>query len=127
MPGEAMSRSGGGAAQPVAKSLNAGAVHPAWIQLQDHLEEVKSSILAEIRHYPPPIAGCDQQFNHLLEQRSRIARALGRVASIRQGDPATEADLAALLAFVHEASSIGDPLKAHLVALLQQGAPSSVG
>ena len=44
-------------------------------------------IKAEIHHYPRPIAGCDAQFNHLLEQRSALERAL-----IHAGCPAqTEA------------------------------------
>ena len=30
----------------------------------------------EINNYPSPIAGCDQQFNHLLEQRANIRKQL---------------------------------------------------
>ncbi len=33
-------------------------------------------IEAEIRSYPTPIAGCDAQFNHLLDRRAEIGRAL---------------------------------------------------
>jgi hypothetical protein len=31
---------------------------------------------AEIRSYPTPIPRCDAQFNHLMEERDRIVRAL---------------------------------------------------
>lgn len=30
----------------------------------------------EIAHYPSPISGCDAQFNHLIAERKRVARAL---------------------------------------------------
>ncbi len=41
-------------------------------RLQAELEAVK----AEIHAYPRPIAGCDAQFNHLLERRSALLAAL---------------------------------------------------
>ncbi|MEM7177915.1 MAG: hypothetical protein AAGD47_16530 [Pseudomonadota bacterium] len=41
-------------------------------QLQTELDAVK----AEIHTYPRPIAGCDAQFNHLLERRSALLAAL---------------------------------------------------
>jgi len=31
---------------------------------------------SEIAAYPAPISGCDAQFNHLLAERRRLARAL---------------------------------------------------
>ncbi len=33
-------------------------------------------IQEEISSYPAPIAGCDEQFNYLLERRSQIRREL---------------------------------------------------
>lgn len=38
-------------------------------------------VAAEIANYPTPISGGDPQFNHLLSERSRIADALGALAS----------------------------------------------
>jgi len=34
------------------------------------------TVAAEIGGYPRPIAGCDAQFNHLLDVRWRLGRAL---------------------------------------------------
>ena len=34
------------------------------------------NVAAEIGGYPRPIAGCDAQFNHLLDVRWRLGRAL---------------------------------------------------
>lgn len=44
--------------------------------LRGRLEGERRRLGAEIGAYPRPIAGCDVQFNHLLEQRARIGRAL---------------------------------------------------
>ena len=43
------------------------------------LEAEKRRLYEEIRNYPTPIAGCDQQFNYLLEQQARIAAELHRI------------------------------------------------
>ena len=41
-----------------------------------HLETALKALAAEISNYPTPISGCDAQFNHLLEQRSKVRNAL---------------------------------------------------
>lgn len=47
-------------------------------QLADRevLLQKKAEIQVEINNYPGPIAGCDQQFNYLLEQRADIRKRL---------------------------------------------------
>ncbi|MEM7533729.1 MAG: hypothetical protein AAF639_16210 [Chloroflexota bacterium] len=47
-------------------------------EIQQTLTEQKASVVAEIRSYPPPIAGCDVQFNHLLAQRTGLIREIRR-------------------------------------------------
>ena len=44
------------------------------------LEAERKRIQAEISAYPAPIAGCDEQFNYLLERRSQVRRELARLA-----------------------------------------------
>ncbi|MEO1201008.1 MAG: hypothetical protein AAFX39_17595 [Pseudomonadota bacterium] len=44
----------------------------------DRLRAELAAIEAEIKAYPTPIPGCDAQFNHLLERRAEIGRALAR-------------------------------------------------
>jgi hypothetical protein len=39
----------------------------------------KQRLYQEIRSYPTPIAGCDQQFNYLLEQQASVAAELSRI------------------------------------------------
>ena len=51
------------------------------------LEAEKRRLYEEIRNYPTPIAGCDQQFNYLLEQQARVAAALNRVRAAIAAQP----------------------------------------
>jgi DNA repair ATPase RecN len=55
------------------------AVKSAWNEIRTELENEKAQIYEQIGHYPSPIAGCDQQFNHLLEQQRQIVRELARL------------------------------------------------
>lgn len=52
------------------------------------LQSEKQRLYDEIRNYPTPIAGCDQQFNYLLEQQAQIIAELARVrAALRSLAP----------------------------------------
>jgi len=46
------------------------------------LDEAVKSLDVEISNYPTPIAGCDQQFNHLLEERRRVNNALDALSEV---------------------------------------------
>ena len=77
------------------KSSGAGSNHlegglddSKWAELRNQLEIARRSILEDIRNYPRPIAGCDLQFNYLLEERDRISGELSRLASIGGGSGA---------------------------------------
>ena len=39
------------------------------------LQRAELALTSEIASYPTPIAGCDAQFNHLLAERRRLAKA----------------------------------------------------
>jgi len=43
------------------------------------LVERLQSIKEEIKHYPTPIAGCDEQFNFLLSERDRLTQELKEI------------------------------------------------
>jgi hypothetical protein len=43
------------------------------------LEAHRQRLYDEIRSYPTPIAGCDQQFNYLLEEQARVIAELRRL------------------------------------------------
>lgn len=49
------------------------------------LEEERRAVVEEMRAYSTPIAGCDQQYNFLMEQRAALS---GELARLRALDPA---------------------------------------
>ena len=51
-------------------------------ELKERLLRKKRSIQDEINNYPPPIPACDQQFNHLLDQRSIVTKNLRQLESL---------------------------------------------
>ena len=62
---------------------------------REALEALRKSLLEQIQNYPPPITACDQQFNHLLEQRDRIGSLLRKLTEAppeKTGQPDPEAD-----------------------------------
>jgi hypothetical protein len=54
-------------------------VRSAWARIRAHLENQRTHINDQIGRYPTPIAGCDQQFNYLLEQRTGLSAECRRV------------------------------------------------
>src|SRR5829696_6857354 len=54
-------------------------IQSAWSQIRAQLQAEKARIYEEIGTYPPPIAACDQQFNFLLEERTRVSQELDRL------------------------------------------------
>jgi hypothetical protein len=51
-------------------------LQPNRKEIRDRLESERERLYREIANYPRPIPACDQQFNHLLEERERICREL---------------------------------------------------
>jgi hypothetical protein len=47
-----------------------------WDGLRARLMQLLEVVAAEIRAYPAPIPACDAQYNHLLERRAALAKAL---------------------------------------------------
>ena len=45
------------------------------------LKRAQSTLISEIKNYPTPIAGCDVQFNHLLEEKARVNAALDALST----------------------------------------------
>ena len=74
---------------------------PPYHCVQQGIEAARSRILAEIQHYPTPIAHCDQQFNWLLEQRDRVSAELNELDALR------ERAQAALAAFLDGSQFVG--------------------
>ena len=83
-----------------------------WEVVRRLLQEEKSAVAAEIEAYPRPIAGCDAQFNHLLERRRLLWTELDRLgAACAGGTPDVEA-------FVRASACLDDAAKRALLASL---------
>ena len=82
----------------------------AWSRLREHLRSLTSAIQDEIRTYPTPIAGCDQQFNYLLEKRDQL---VGEASSIDEALARGDVRLAGSI--VRASRHIDEDLKAGLV------------
>ena len=50
-----------------------------YVRIRGLLERYRQRIIEEIGNYPQPIAGCDEQFSHLLEQQTAIHEELCRL------------------------------------------------
>ena len=66
-----------------------------WEALQRRLEAEKDAVAAEIQAYPRPIAGCDAQFNHLLERRRLLWEELSYIETARGDRTASRRGLSA--------------------------------
>ena len=58
------------------------ALEAIWLEIRALLKKKKNQVQNEILTYPPPIPACDIQFNHLLEERSRLTEDLRRATAI---------------------------------------------
>lgn len=101
---------------PSAVERDRAAALAAWSAVEKHLTEVRRSVLAEIRSYPRPIAGCDQQFNFLLERSWRVSDELARLAATRDPD--------ALIGFISASPCIDQAFRARLLSALNAAAPA---
>ena len=81
---------------------------PTWQRIREHLESLRTRINDEIGAYPPPITGCDAQFNHLLEERGRIAEELGRLEACLKESPAGQGGDEAAAAFMRSCAYIDE-------------------
>ena len=65
-----------------------GSLFEAWEALRRYLESRSSALTDEVRHYPTPIARCDEQLSKLLEQRAHALSQLRRMAEQDSDDRA---------------------------------------
>ena len=89
-------------------------------RLVAHLNDSRESILTEIRDYPTPIAGCDQQFNHLLEERDRVAHDLQLLQSLARNQAAHHDRCAKIRDLIESSDFLDRALKAELIAEIRE-------
>jgi hypothetical protein len=89
------------------------------------LENEKKRIYDEIRNYPSPIAGCDQQYNHLLEERTRISKELNRMHEMSEESLVHPDAIQLIDEFVKASGFIEDELKQEILSRLKEGRADS--
>ncbi|MDH3701593.1 MAG: hypothetical protein OEU46_09785 [Alphaproteobacteria bacterium] len=67
---------------------------------------MKAPINRAIRETPPPIPCCDARFNHLLEERSGIARELNRLEALSSQDVEPGHEAGAIAEFLRSSAYI---------------------
>ncbi|HTS22169.1 MAG TPA: hypothetical protein VMN79_10195 [Casimicrobiaceae bacterium] len=82
-----------------------------------HAEARFRQLNDEIRHYPTPIARCDDQLTKLIEQRDRARSELERIAAVADGIQRSASATPALRKLLAEAVSDDDQTAALLARL----------
>jgi len=100
-----------------------------WTDLKNHLAERFRQLSDELRHYPTPIARCDDQLPGLIEHRDHARRELERMSAIEAGSAASPALLfREIERFVERATAAGDDtereLRVRLLAALAAKVPT---
>ncbi len=94
----------------------------ALMQLKTHLEGQSDRIYQQIRAYPAPIAACDLQFNHLLEQRSDVTRELLLLEKLMEQCHSGVTDRRAAEEFLASCRHMNDDLASRLRSAFEIGA-----
>ena len=85
-----------------------------WLEIRTHLEKEKTQIYEEIENYPPPIPACDLQYNHLLEERTRVTQELNRVREASEQGSNYADSVRLIREFLGSCAYIDDALEARL-------------
>ncbi len=86
------------------------AAAPLWQAIEHHILTLRDPIVEAIRAYPPPITACDAQYNHLVEERTRISRELGRLQQARATQ--VTAPIEAVRDFIQSSPLVSEKLRA---------------
>jgi len=96
-------------------------VQAVWHTLRSHLENEKARIYEAIGHYPTPIAGCDQQFNYLLEEQTRIRHELERLDRASHESLTVEDAIQRIDEFLGSSGSLDAETERTIRSYLQEG------
>ena len=55
-----------------------------WEEMRDCLLAAKNANYQALKNYPQPIAGCDVQFQHIYDERDRIAKELAQLNDLNK-------------------------------------------
>ena len=96
-------------------------VKSLWKSIGTRLESQRDRNYEQISDYPTPIAGCDEQFNYLLEQRDMIARELVRMDEVSEACLTRTERMELIDAFIRSSSCIDDEAARKIRSCLTEG------
>jgi len=88
-------------------------------QIEACLAAERQRIHQEIKEYPRPVAGCDQQFNYLLEQRSLIAHEISHLEDLWR-EPDGACSIEQIRDFLDSSQCLSDRAKRNMLSLLSE-------
>lgn len=91
-----------------------------WHTIKICLEAKRDAIYEEISYYRAPIPACDVQFNHLLEERSRVFQELSQVNSLAAQAQAGDDPQPLLEEFLTTSTCLDTASKQHLRIAIAQ-------
>lgn len=100
--------------------MESALVASTWQEIKEYLEDKRRQIFDEIKNYPPPIAACDQQFNHLLEQREGIDRELSRMREASEENSDSGDAIRSLVAFMESSCFLNSETKQSMISALKK-------
>src|SRR5215211_5413717 len=96
-------------------------IQSAWNQIRAQLETEKARLYEEIGTYPTPIAACDQQFNFLLEERTRISQELDRLNEAAVSSLTIEDSIKQIEEFIQSSRHVDPGVEQTIRSTLEQG------
>jgi len=107
--------------QTKAATVASDPLFEAWEALKRYLESRGSALTEEVRHYPTPIARCDEQLTKLLEQRAHVLNQLRRMLEQDSEDRADceHPSLGFLLNFIDSYDPSDDESEMRIVSRLR--------
>jgi hypothetical protein len=90
-----------------------------WAEVTGLLAGRKEDLHRAIASYPTPIAGCDEQFDYLLEQQARIADELAGACNAMAQPAAAGESLRAFCDFVRWSRCLDEDSKQRLFRRLE--------
>jgi hypothetical protein len=95
-------------------TIRKGYLHLLTTQIHERLTERFRLLNTEIHSYPGPIAACDLNLAHLLEERRLVMKALGEWPLGNDRDEAARGQKRFVLAFLDTPPDIDDPIDCRL-------------
>jgi hypothetical protein len=99
------------------RQLQRTLVATAWEKIRGHLEDNRHRVREEIKNYPRPVPACDQQFNHLLEERAGISQELAWTAELSMATPEHEDAIRLVEEFIRSSRYMDEEAKQRILCL----------